>query len=84
MQGPLCIITGKQLNQLANYDETKKALHALIQRGPGCLDPHLENHKHIGFLSNTDPDPLNIIKLPSHNLGSSSARQRNAIKMAFR
>ena len=31
-------------------------------RGSG---PHLENYKHIGFLSNTGPDPLKITKLPS-------------------
>ena len=46
----------------------------------------LENHKNIGFLSNTGPDLLKIHKVtkPTFNVGPSSARHRNAIKMAFR
>ena len=42
-------------------------MHARIQRwdrGSGPPPP-LENHKNIGFLSNTGPNPLKIIKLPS-------------------
>ena len=31
-------------------------------RGSG---PPLENHKNIGIFSNTGPDPLKIVKLPS-------------------
>ena len=48
--------------------------------------PPLENYKAIGFLSNTGPDPLENHKAtkPVINVGSSSARQRNAISMAFR
>ena len=38
----------------------------------------LKNHKAIGVLSNTGPDPRKITKLP-RNVGPSSARQRNAI-----
>ena len=34
--------------------------------GQGVLTPP-ENHKNIGFLSNTDPDPLKITKLPSQH-----------------
>ena len=49
--------------------------------------PPLKNHKNIGFLSNTGTDLLKITKLPSHysmfNVGPLSARQRNAILMAF-
>ena len=30
--------------------------------------PPLKNHKNIGFLSNTGPDPLKIKKLPSYHL----------------
>ena len=43
--------------------------------------PPLKNHKNIGFLSNTGPDPLKNHKTtkPAFNVGSSSARQRNAI-----
>ena len=41
-----------------------RILHARIQRGAGGPGPP-ENHKNIGFLSNTDPDPLKITKLPS-------------------
>ena len=29
--------------------------------------PPLENHKNIGFFSNTGPDPLKIVKLPSQH-----------------
>ena len=43
-----------------------------IQRGAGVPDPPPsppppENHKNIGFLSNTGPDPLKITKLPSQH-----------------
>ena len=49
-----------------------------------CADPEmgglspLENHKHIGFLSNTGPDSLKIHKAikPAFNVGPTSARQR--------
>ena len=46
----------------------------------------LANHKNIGFFSNTGPDPLknHIATNPAFNVGPSSARQRNAISMAFR
>ena len=52
-------------------------------RGSG---PTLKNHKNIGFISNTGPDPLKNHKgtKPVFNVGHSSARQRNAILMAFR
>ena len=48
-------------------------------RGSGPL--LLKNHKNIGFLSNTGPDPLKNLKAakPAFNGGSSSAGQRNAI-----
>ena len=48
-------------------------------RGSG---PPLENHKNIGFFSNTGPDPLKIVKLPSqlsilgHNWHASETRWR--------
>ena len=53
-----------------------------VYRGSGPL----KNHKNIGFLSNTGPDPLKTHKAtkPAFNVGSSSARQGNAIKMVFR
>ena len=59
----------------------KGDLHAQIQRGTGGPTSPLENHKNIGFLSNTDPDPLKNHKAtkPAFNGGLSSARQRNAI-----
>ena len=49
--------------------------------GTGGPTSPLENHKNIGFLSNTDPDPLKNLKAtkPAFNGGLSSARQRNAI-----
>ena len=36
-------------------------------RGTGDPDPPLQYHKNIGFLSNIDPDPLKIAKLPSQH-----------------
>ena len=50
--------------------------------GTGGPDPlPLKNHKNIGFLSNTGPDPLNNYKAskPAFNVEPSSLRQRNAI-----
>ena len=46
--------------------------------GRGVWTPLLKNHKNIGFLSNTGPDPLKITKLPkpSFNVGLSSERCR--------
>ena len=51
--------------------------------------PPLKNHKNIGFLSSTRPDPLKFSKTlkaikPAFSFGILLARQRNAIKMAFR
>ena len=43
--------------------------------------PPLKNHTNIGFLSNTGPDPLKNHK--ATNVGSSLARKRNAIEMAY-
>ena len=62
--------------------------HTRFQRGAGGLETHptLENHKTIGFLSNTCRNPLekhNATK-PVFNLGPLSACQRNAIEIAFR
>ena len=55
--------------------------HAQIQRGTGGTDPHLENHKNIGFFSNTGSDPIKNHKAtkPAINVGPSLARQQNAI-----
>ena len=62
-----------------------------IQKGVSCADPEwgggggvwtpLKNHKNIGFLRNSGPDPLKIYEAtePAFNVGPSSARQRNAI-----
>ena len=63
--------------------------HARIQRagggggGRGPVDSNMENHKAIGFLSNTGPDPRENHKTtkPAINVGPSSAHQRNTIKM---
>ena len=35
--------------------------------GPDGVGGRLKNHKNIGFLSNTGPDPLKITKLPSQH-----------------
>ena len=42
----------------------------------------LENHKNIGFLSNTGPDPLKITKLPSQQ--SMKGHHRNASETPFK
>ena len=46
--------------------------------GAGGPDP-TENHKNIGFLSNSGPDPLKTHETtkPAFNVWPSSARQRN-------
>ena len=43
--------------------------------------PPLKNHKNMGFLSNSGPDPLENYAAtePTSNVEASSARQRNAI-----
>ena len=48
--------------------------------GPGARSP-LKNHKNIGFLSNSGPDPLKNYPatVPALNGGASSARQQNVI-----
>ena len=54
------------------------------REGTGGPDPPpMKNHKNIGFLTNTGPVPLKTHKMLGH-VGPSSARQRNAIAMAFR
>ena len=47
--------------------------------------PGVKNHKNIGFLSNSGPDPLKNYEPtePAFNVGPSSARQRNAVLIAF-
>ena len=55
--------------------------------GAGGTDPPpLKNHKNIGFLCNTGPDHPKNHKATkaAFNVWPSSARQRNAILMAFR
>ena len=49
-------------------------------RGTGGPNPPEKKYRNIGFLSNTDPDPLKFTATKSaFNVGPSSARQRNAI-----
>ena len=52
----------------------------------GPLDKAIYMYKNIGFLCNTGLDPPKNHKAtkPAFNVGPSSARQRNAISMAFR
>ena len=61
--------------------------HVRIQRGGGQgVRTPLKTHKNIGFLSKSGPDPLEKHKDtdPAFDVGPLSARQRNAISMAFR
>ena len=61
-----------------------------VQVDTACADPEEvgtgKSQSYIGILSNTGPDPLENQKntKPTFNVGPSSARQRNAIQMAFR
>ena len=60
-------------------------LHARIQMGAGERGPDLpplKNHKNIGFLSNTGPDPLKITKLQSQF--STLGHHRHASKTPFK
>ena len=49
--------------------------------GAGVRPPPPKNHKNIGFLSNSSPDPLKNYEAtdPAFNIVPSSACQRNAI-----
>ena len=53
--------------------------------GAGGPNP-LENHKNIGFLSNTGSDPLNNHKATkaAFNVGPSLARHGNGVSLADR
>ena len=44
------------MRNLTNRKDTDEA--CADPEGAGTPPPHLENHKGIGFLSNTSPDPL--------------------------
>ena len=52
--------------------------HVRIQRVDRGSGHTLKNHKNIGFLSNSGPDPLKNHEAtePAFNVGPSSARQR--------
>ena len=67
-------------------EETGNTTCVNPEGGQGVRTPQLVNHKAIGLLSDTDPDPLENHKptKTAFNIGPLSARQRNAIKMAFR
>ena len=63
--------------------------HVRIQRGDRESGPPLENNKNIGFLSNTDPDPLKITKLPIQQsswaiIGPPAIRHLNGVLLAVR
>ena len=56
-----------------------------LRRVSGCLDPHPtpENHKAVGFLHYTGPDPLenqNATK-QAFNVGPLSTRHRPGLKL---
>ena len=65
-------------------------MHVRIQSGDRGSGPPLENHKNIVFiLSNTGPDPLKIIKLPSQLsisaiIGTPAKRHLNGVSLADR
>ena len=75
----------KCLNEMLLMSSTK--VHVWIQRGGGQGVPYppppqkKKNHKNIGFLGNSGPDPLKNHKAtePAFNVGQSLARQQNVI-----
>ena len=79
---PLPPTQRKTKSKQANQTTT----HARFQKGEGGgggqgSGPTLKNHKNIGLLSNTGPDPLKNQKATNQkfNVEPSPARQRNAI-----
>ena len=76
----------KLLQRLSADDTSTCADPEGVTRGPDPTPPPpLKNHKNIGFLSNSGPDPLKNYEAtePAFNVGLSSAPQPNAILMAF-
>ena len=67
----LCWVFAKPVN----------AQHARVQRGDRGVRTPRENHKNIGFLCNTSPDPLKITKLPSQH--SMLGHHRHASETPF-
>ena len=68
-------------------------LKRCLEKHEACADPEvggggqgartpLENHKNIGFLSNTGLEPLKITKLPSQH--SMLGHHRHASEMPFK
>ena len=77
-----CILIPFTYHRRSERQEKVSYIHARTHRGWGQGSGHpLKNHKNIGFLSNTSPDPLKNCKAtkPAFNVGPSSALQRNAI-----
>ena len=68
----------------------KGTAHADPEGGTGGPDPPLKNHKNIGFLSNTGPDPLKITKLSRQHsmlamsMGTPAKRHLNEVLLAGR
>ena len=60
--------------------ETESSASGAPEGGPGS-GPPLKNHKNIGFLTNTGPDPLKDQRAtkPAFNVEPSSVCQRKAI-----
>ena len=73
------------LGAMLPYEKSNNTciIHAQIQRGAGGSGPlPLENHKALGFLSNTGPDSLEnhkATKSAFNVIGPSSACQPNGI-----
>ena len=67
----------KPLHRPGLWPVDQVILHVRIQTGGQGSGPPLKNHKNIGFLSNTGPDPLKNHKTtkPAFNVWPSSARQ---------
>ena len=67
------------LTKLCRHLSSSELLACADPEGGGRILTSLKNHKNIGFLVNTGPDPLKNHKStkPAFNGGPSSARQRN-------
>ena len=55
-----------RMHAVSSNNTPADCLHVMC--GFRGVDPHpLKNHKNIGFLSNTGPDPIKNTKLPSQH-----------------
>ena len=73
-------------DKIAKYELRVRSQHIACAdpEGGGGQEsgPPLKNHKNVGFISNTGPDPLEITKLPSQH--SMLGHRRHASEPPFK